>query len=115
MRIAEPQHLITATMNGTELARSTRALKIKEVAFDIYDPVIYFPREAVAMDLLKRTDKTTHCPIKGDTEYFDVVVGERSAKDAAWSYTKPLDGAKALDGLVAFDTTQVQIVEHTAE
>ena len=73
MRIARPAYTITATIKGTEIARSSQALKVKEVGFDVYDPVIYFPREDVQMVRLKKNEKSTHCPLKGDTEYFDAV------------------------------------------
>ena len=69
----------------------------------------YFPRADVDQDALVRIDKTTHCPLKGDTEYFDVVVdGERIA-EAAWSYVDTIEVAAELRGLVAFDATKVTV------
>lgn len=113
MRIALPDYPVTATLGKTELARSTRALKVKEVGYDVYDAVIYFPREDVAMDRLQRTEKTTHCPLKGDTEYFDALGDEAVVTDAAWSYNRTIDIAKELEDHIAFDARHVQIVEHT--
>lgn len=113
MRIAQPDYPVTATLGETELARSTRALKVKEVGYDVYDAVIYFPREDVAMERLQRKDKTTHCPLKGDTEYFDALADGVTGTDAAWSYNRAIDIAKALEDHIAFDARLVQIVEHT--
>ncbi len=115
MRIAEPTHTITATLGDTELARSTRALKLKEVAYDVYDPVIYFPREDVAMDHLVRSEKTSHCPLKGDTEYFDGVTAGGRVENVAWSYDRTIDRAAAIRDYIAFDARKVQIIEHTVD
>ena len=43
MRITCPEHEITAAVGDVALARSRQALKLKEVGYDIYDAVIYFP------------------------------------------------------------------------
>ncbi len=115
MRIAEPAHLVTATVGGVEIARSRRTRVVKEVGFDVYDPVHYFPRDDVDMARLLRSEKTTHCPLKGDTEYFDLELAGARIADAAWSYTRTLDGAAALKDRIGFDTRKVQVTEHTAE
>lgn len=114
MRLARPAHRVTASLGGVELANTTRAIKLKEVASDIYDPVLYFPREDVAMDRLVRLEKSTHCPLKGDTEYFDAVVDGRRVDEVAWSYDRTLPIAAAIKDYVAFDTRKVQVVEYTA-
>lgn len=115
MRIARPAYPVTATLGETELARSTRALKLKEVAYDVYDPVIYFPREDVRMDRLRRTDKSTHCPLKGDTEYFDGIDNGQTVPEVAWSYNRTIEIAAELENYIAFDARHVQIVEHTTQ
>lgn len=115
MRLGEPTHTITATFKGTELARSNKALKCKEVGFDIYDSVIYFPRDDVDMQRLEKNAKTTHCPLKGDTEYFDAAGPSGQIENIAWSYNTTIDRASALTDYIGFDSRQVQIVEHTAE
>ncbi|MGR8920074.1 MAG: DUF427 domain-containing protein [Gammaproteobacteria bacterium] len=114
MRIAEPAYEVTASLDGLELARSRRALKLKEVGYDVYDPVIYFPREDVDMSRLEKTGKTTHCPLKGDTEYFDGVTDAGRVAELAWSYDRTLDFAAQIEGYVAFDSRKVTVVEHTA-
>ena len=50
----------------------------------------YFPRSAVRMDWLEKTEKTAkdlECP--HGVQFYDVVVGERRHKRAAWSYEAP--------------------------
>jgi len=115
---ADPRHFMrvvpaggtrTANANGSEIARSDHALVVKEVGRDVYDHVVYFPRADVDQAALASIDKTTHCPLKGDTEYFDVVVGEDRLTEAAWSYTDTIDVAEVLNGLIAFDASKVSI------
>ena len=48
-------------------------------------PVLYFPPDAVPADLLRRSDKHTTCPRKGEASYWDLVVGDRVVRDAIWS------------------------------
>ena len=116
---SEPRHFMrvvpaeggdrTAAIGSTTIARSANALIVKEVGLDLYDHVVYFPRADVDMDALVRIDKTTHCPLKGDTEYFDVVVDGEQIAEAAWSYVETIDVAAQLRGLVAFDTVKVVV------
>jgi uncharacterized protein (DUF427 family) len=65
-------------------------------------PVLYFPESEVRTDLLERSERSTHCPWKGDATYWSVRVGDRVAEHAAWSYPDPLEGAPPLAGHFAF-------------
>ncbi len=50
----------------------------------------YFPRAAVRMDWLQKTEKTADdlkCP--HGVQFYDVVVDGKRHKRAAWSYEKP--------------------------
>ena len=62
---------------------------------------------------LVRTDRSTHCPLKGDAEYFDLVIreGDVLATEIAWSYPEPPDFASALAGRIAFYADKVTIEE----
>ena len=113
MDIGRPGYTVTATINGKEIARSNRALKIKEVGRGVYDPVLYFLRADVDMASLEATEKTTHCPLKGDTTYFDLNLDGSQQQHAAWSYTQTIADAEVLKDLIAFDNTCVEVVEHT--
>lgn len=115
MRIVPVDRTVTVTAAGVEVARSTRASKVKEVGRDVYDPVVYLPREDVEMARLERVERTTHCPLKGDTEYFDLVLDDGRIEHAAWSYVSTFDFAVELQGLLAFDTSLVDVVEHRAD
>ncbi|MDI2130412.1 DUF427 domain-containing protein [Yinghuangia seranimata] len=63
----------------------------------------YLPKGDVRMELLEGTDTSTHCPYKGDAEYWSVRVGDRVYADVAWSYPEPITEESAgIAGLVAF-------------
>ena len=115
MRVVECTNTITACLGDVEVARSNQALKVKEVGFDIYDPVIYFPRGDVNMSLLHKNDKTTHCPLKGDTEYFDFKSGDQTQENLAWSYDRTIEIAAVLQDYIGFDTRFVQVTEFTVD
>lgn len=114
MRIVEPGHEVTAVVGEVEVARSRRTRKVKEVGLDIYDPVVYFPRDDVDMTRLVPSSKTTHCPLKGDTAYFHLEIGSRRIENAAWSYVRTIEDAVALKDRIAFDARLVQVTEYTA-
>ena len=95
--------------HGEEIARSRGAMVLIEIGRDVYDPAYYLPM-ADARGLAP-SDRTTHCPLKGDTTYYDLAeTGGRMGVNAiAWSYTAPLEWAEPLRGLVAFDPERVSI------
>ncbi|HHP7241659.1 MAG TPA: DUF427 domain-containing protein [Cyclobacteriaceae bacterium] len=112
MRIKNVSNHTTVTYEDNFMASSNRALKLLEVGFDLYDPVYYFPREDVSMAQLEKTDKKTHCPLKGDATAYHVKIGDLTLEYAAWIYTKPYLHASLLEGHVAFDQTKLQVTEH---
>lgn len=65
-------------------------------------PVYYFPRPDVRMDLLHRTQHSTHCPFKGDATYWTAEVDGRRAENAVWSYEAPYDEVEEIRDFVAF-------------
>lgn len=89
------------------IAESDRAVRLLEVGKRAYAPQYYIPREDICA-ALTRTQKSTHCPLKGDASYFTVedVLG---TDEIGWSYETPFDFATELSGLVAFDLRRVSI------
>ena len=108
MRVVPAGRRITATIDDVVIADSAAAVVVKEVGRDIYDPVVYFPREDVRMDALAPIDKTTYCPLKGSTEYFDVDADGEPLAEAAWSYVEMRLGDELKD-LIAFDPRHVRV------
>lgn len=102
-----PEHLVEfepspkrvrVTFAGETIIDTTNALILYESR---HVPVYYFPRADVAMDRLEATDHSTHCPFKGDANYFSVVVDGKTADNAVWSYELPFDEVAGLKDYVA--------------
>jgi uncharacterized protein (DUF427 family) len=91
----------TVRAGGAVLGETTRAVELSE---GDYAPVIYFPREDIAMPFLDHSDKSSHCPHKGDASYFSVVTKSATLKDSVWSYEAPHDGLSKIAGHLAFYT-----------
>jgi adenylate cyclase len=90
---------IQAVFNDQVIADSDQVLVMHETG---YAPVHYFPRADVRMDLLRPTDLRTHCPFKGDANYWTIEVGGGSAPHAAWSYEDPYQEAAIVKDHIAF-------------
>ncbi len=93
--------------DGAVIGESARALELIEGSSS---PVIYVPREDVAMALLDASDRTSTCPWKGQASYYSIVTGARVLKDAVWSYETPKDDVAQIAGHLAFYTDRVTVV-----
>ncbi len=85
--------------NGRVVADTRRALRVLETAGA---PVYYLPPEDVDEALLVPIGRRTLCEWKGWAHYFDVVVEEARAYQAAWSYPDPVPGYEIIRGYFAF-------------
>jgi uncharacterized protein (DUF427 family) len=97
------EHLVVE-LAGTVLADTRRALRVLETS---QPPAYYFPPEDVATDLLRPSTNRSFCEWKGLARYHSIVVGDRVATDAAWSYDRPVDAYAALAGHLAFYPSRV--------
>ncbi len=111
MRIKPVKKVVTIMLNGDPVARTEKALRLMEVGRDVYDPVLYVPREDLLTVLERVPGKETLCPLKGTASYWRL---EGQEKDIAWSYERPFDFAEKIAGFVAFDTSRVAIHEAPA-
>jgi uncharacterized protein (DUF427 family) len=91
---------------GAIIGETARALELTEGG---YPPVIYVPREDVAMALLESSDRTTTCPWKGQASYFSISSPEAMLQDAVWSYENPRKGMEAIAGHLAFYPSKVTV------
>ncbi len=112
MRIKPVERRVVVWLEGEILAETTGAVRVLEVGKDLYDPVLYLPPGDVT-PRLRPADHTTHCPLKGDAAYFDLVDadGELRVPRIAWSYPEPFGFASELAGRVAFYAKHVTIEE----
>ncbi|TQV81880.1 DUF427 domain-containing protein [Denitrobaculum tricleocarpae] len=90
---------VKVVFNGIVVADTTSARLLRETR---YPPVYYLPREDVRMDLMQRTAHHTHCPFKGNANYWSLSVGDKTAENVVWSYEDPLPEMAELSGYIAF-------------
>lgn len=93
-----PSH-VTVTFGGVVIADTVRAVRVLETS---QPPAFYLPADDVDLDRLRPSRRRTACEWKGIATYHDVVVGDRVARDAAWSYPEPRPGYEAIAGHLAF-------------
>ena len=87
-------------LGGRVVADTTSALRVLETS---QPPAFYLPPADVDLTLLRpSTIAPTTCEWKGVATYFDVVVGDRVAVAATWTYTEPWAGYEAIAGHLAF-------------
>lgn len=96
--LADPYHRVdirptsrpvTVTIGGQTVAQSNRTLVVSETGLPNR---YYIPADHVSTELFEPSATTTHCPYKGDTEYFSM----GSRHDVAWSYPSPFNESAAL-------------------
>ena len=97
--VVRSERVVRVEHGGQVIAESRRAIRILETAGA---PVWYLPPDDVRFDLLRAVVGGTVCEWKGSASYFDVVVDDRIARRAAWTYPVPLPGYEAIAGHVAF-------------
>ena len=104
------QSKLTLKYNGEIIAYSEQAFILKEVGFSVYNPVFYIPKEDLKIELEKETQRTSHCPIKGEATYWNLPGSLATDDYFAWSYEEPLPRAKKLKGYVAFNSDVVTFI-----
>ena len=117
IEVADHPGRVTVRFGGAVVAVSERALELREAD---YPAVLYLPFEDCRAEHFEPTDRSTHCPFKGDARYWTLVAGggkgdgkegqggER-AQNAAWGYDEPFDQVAAIAGHVAFYADKVTI------
>ena len=106
LKFAAAPGRVRALFEGHQIADSDQALILNEGS---YAPVVYFPREDVEMLVLRKTDRSTRCPHKGDASYFTIYRDARVIENAAWSYEDPIDDAGVIREHIAFYPQHVEI------
>ncbi len=93
---------------GEIVAASSKALRVVETAGA---PVYYFPPSDVFAEHLQETESVSICEWKGAAVYFDLVVRDRRAVEAAFAYPDPFDEApcdyRAIAGWYGFYPARV--------
>jgi uncharacterized protein (DUF427 family) len=117
MKLPGPDHPITITANprrirvstgGVVIAETRDALALKEAS---YPAVNYIPRKDANMALFARSDRVTHCPYKGDANYFSINADGKTIENAIWTYEAPFPAMTEIAGHLAFYPDKVKIEE----
>jgi uncharacterized protein (DUF427 family) len=93
---------------GAILGESSRALELVE---GDYPPVIYFPRDDLAMAFFDKSATRSTCPYKGEASYFSFSGEGGVIKDVGWSYETPKPGVEGIAGHIAFYSNKVTLEE----
>ncbi|MGI9055355.1 MAG: DUF427 domain-containing protein [Pyrinomonadaceae bacterium] len=62
----------------------------------------YFPEDSITKEFFAPSETQTICGWKGTANYYDVVVNDKTNKDAAWFYPDAKADAKNIENYVAF-------------
>jgi uncharacterized protein (DUF427 family) len=102
-------HRVRIEVGGRLIADTTRPVVVRQTGLP---PVYYVPREDVDGRYLVESERTSHCPYKGDATYFALEVDGRRIGNAAWAYPEPLPEAEVIRDAVAF---YAHLVEATVD
>lgn len=92
------RHLLVR-FEGRIIADTRQGIRTLETS---HPPTYYFPPQDVAPDPFRPNGHKSLCEWKGQARYHDLVVGDRQARAAAWSYGAPTPAFEILKGHFAF-------------
>jgi len=97
---------VRVEVDGLTIAETTKPTLLFETGL----PTRYYvPKTHVRMELLTPTETATHCPYKGQADYWALRVGDDLVPDVAWSYPTPLPESQKLAGLICFYADKVDV------
>ena len=108
IRVTREKGVWSVRAGGAVIAETENALELNE---GDYDPVIYFPREDVAMALLEKSEQKIKCAHKGEAIYFSIVTKSQVIENAAWTYEAPRPEHAKIANHMAFYRDDLVIVE----
>ena len=98
---------VRVVWRGRKIGETARALELREAG---YKPVAYIPRDDIDMRLLERSDRVTHCPYKGDANYYTLRTDDARDDNAVWTYEHPKGDVGEIAGHLAFYPSHVEVV-----
>jgi uncharacterized protein (DUF427 family) len=108
--LASSRH-VRIVLDGVTVAESGQPRILFETGLP---PRYYLPLSDLRMDLLRPSDRTTHCPYKGAASYWSVdttaaTPGGRVHADIVWIYRAPLPESQKVAGLACFYNERVEL------
>lgn len=98
-RIESSSRHIQVLFNHQVIADTRLSWRILETS---HPPVYYIPPQDIRVEFLRPNPASSLCEWKGQASYYDVLVGERRAIQAAWYYPQPTPGFESIRNFVAF-------------
>ncbi|KAI0132722.1 hypothetical protein BJ170DRAFT_680599 [Xylariales sp. AK1849] len=90
-----------AVINGITVAETDN--------YEVVEGNVYFPASSIKSEYFKKTDLHTHCPWKGDANYYTITAGDKELENAAWYYPETKEKANNIKDHVAFYKTKVDV------
>jgi uncharacterized protein (DUF427 family) len=84
---------------GRTIADTVHGWRVLETS---HPPVYYLPPEDIDMTALHEAAGGSWCEWKGQASYYDVIVGDHVAPQAAWTYRRPTAAFQDIKDHVAF-------------
>jgi uncharacterized protein (DUF427 family) len=97
---------VRINVDGETIAESSSPRMLFETGLPVR---YYLPKTHVRMDLLIPTQTVSHCPYKGQAEWWSVRAGGTVHEDLVWSYPTTLPESQKVAGLVAFYDEKVDV------
>ena len=97
---------VRVEVDGLTVAESTKPTLLFETGLATR---YYLPKTDVRMDLLTPNATSSHCPYKGDANYWSLAHDDGAVADVAWSYRTPLPESQKIAGLVCFYPEKVDL------
>ena len=97
---------VRVEVDGATIAESPKPTLLFETGLPAR---YYLPKPHVRLGLQTATDTVSHCPYKGQAEYWSVRVGDTVHADLAWSYRTPLPESQKIAGLISFYNERVDL------
>jgi len=98
---------IELVVAGKTIAQSRQAIILEEQG---YQPVLYVPIRDINSSYLKSSEQSSHCPYKGDANYWHVQVKDQLLENVAWEYKEPYKEVNRIKDHIAFYLTKIDDV-----
>jgi uncharacterized protein (DUF427 family) len=106
IELVPSEQRVRIAVGGELVADSRRALALHE---SHHRTRWYLPLEDVREGVLEPSEKTSHCPFKGDASYYSVRAGGELHPDLVWTYREPIPAVADIAGLVCFYDERVDL------
>jgi uncharacterized protein (DUF427 family) len=99
--------LVKVLIGSVVIAESKSAIQLLEGDLPT---CFYFPSSDVTFDLLTASATVTHCPYKGDANYWHVTVDGVTHENIVWAYNSPISSVLPIAGYMSFYNNRVEFV-----